>query len=143
MTHPDPYQQWQPAPTEQLPVPVTQQYHVPVPTQSVYVGPQAVLIPQKSAGAAVALELILGLFGIFGVGNLYAGRTSTGVLLMLSFWGLFWINFLLIFAVVGLVTMPLTWIAYLVFGPLLASRGVERHNAGVVAATHTAITRSY
>lgn len=143
MTHPDPYKQWQPTPTEQLPVPVTQQYQIPASTQPVYVAPQAVLIPQKSAGAAVALELILGFLGIFGVGNLYAGRTSSGVILMLSFWGLFWINFLLIFAVVGIVTMPLTWIAYLVLGPLLAARGVERHNAGVVAGTHAAITGSY
>ncbi|MFF5054612.1 hypothetical protein ACFY1S_15670 [Micromonospora sp. NPDC000663] len=143
MTHPDPYQQWQPAQTEHLPVPVAQQHPAPVPTQPLYVGPRAVLVPQKSAGAAVALELILGLFGIFGVGNLYAGRTASGVLLMLSFWGLFWINFFLIFAVVGIVTMPLTWIAYLVLGPLLAAGGVERHNASVVAGTHAAITRSY
>ncbi|MGW3787241.1 hypothetical protein ACWD5Z_21835 [Micromonospora chokoriensis] len=143
MTHPDPYQQWQPAQTAHLPVPVAQHYHTPVPTQSVYVGPQAVLVPQKSAGAAVALELVLGLFGIFGVGNLYAGRTSIGVILMLSFWGLFWINFFLLFVFVGIVTMPLTWIAYLVLGSLLAARGVEQHNTGVLAGTHAAITRSY
>ncbi|MET8044899.1 hypothetical protein ABZU25_29050 [Micromonospora sp. NPDC005215] len=126
MTHPDPYQQWQLPPTERLPALV----------QPVYVGPQAVLVPQKSAGAAIALELVLGLFGIFGVGNLYAGRTAHGVILMLSFWGLFWINVLLIFAVIGLVTMPLTWIAYLVLGPLLAARAVERHNTSVVAGIH-------
>ncbi|MFI6236975.1 hypothetical protein ACIBD9_25725 [Micromonospora sp. NPDC050784] len=143
MTNPDPYQQWQLAPTEHLPVPVAQQHPAPIPMQSVYVGPQAVLVPQKSAGAAVALELILGLFGIFGVGNLYAGRTAYGVILMLSFWGLFWINFFLLFVFVGIVTMPLTWIAYLVLGPLLAARGVERHNTSVVAATHAAITHSY
>jgi hypothetical protein len=57
--------------------------------------------------------------------------------------GLFWINLVLVFAVVGIVTMPLTWIAYLVLGPLLAARGVERHNASVVAGTHAAITPSY
>ncbi|WP_157744514.1 TM2 domain-containing protein [Micromonospora viridifaciens] len=98
-------------------------------------------MPQKSAGVAVALELVLGLFGVFGVGNLYAGRTGAGVALMLSFWGLFWVNFLLIFVFIAIVTMPMTWIAYLVMGPLLAARGVERHNSG--AGTHVMIGPSF
>ncbi|GIG92431.1 hypothetical protein Pen02_73670 [Plantactinospora endophytica] len=94
--------------------------------------PMAVAVPQKSAGAAVALELVLGLFGIFGVGNLYAGRTAAGVILMLSFWGLFWVNLFLVLLFIGFVTMPLTWVGYLVISPLLAARGVERHNARVL-----------
>jgi hypothetical protein len=51
-----------------------------------------------------------------------------GVALMLSFWALFWINVGLIFLFVGWVTMPLTWIAFLIVGPLLAARAVEAHN---------------
>jgi TM2 domain-containing membrane protein YozV len=70
------------------------------------------------------------MFGIFGVGTIYAGRTGLGVALMLSFWALFWANVFLIFLVVGWVTMPLTWIAFLVTGPLPAARAVEAHNAG-------------
>src|SRR4051794_27691624 len=84
--------------------------------------------PTRSAGAAVALELVLGILGIFGVGNIYAGRAGLGVALMLSFWALFWINVGLIFLIVGWVTMPLTWIAFLIAGPLLAARAVEAHN---------------
>ncbi|MBO4205419.1 hypothetical protein, partial [Micromonospora echinofusca] len=99
-----------------------------------YAAPMVVAVPQKSAGAAVALELVLGLFGVFGVGNLYAGRTTAGVILMFSFWGMFWINFFLLFLAVGIVTMPLTWIAYLVAGSLLAAQGIERHNAQVALA---------
>ena len=86
--------------------------------------------PPRSAGAAVALELVLGIFGIFGVGNIYAGRAGGGVALMLSFCVLCWINFALIFIVVGVVTMPLTWVAYLIAGPLLAARAVETYNTG-------------
>lgn len=95
--------------------------------------PIVVVVPQKSAGAAVVLELVLGLFGIFGVGNLYAGRIATGILLMISFWMLFWINVVLVFLVVGLVTLPLTWLTYLVMAPLLAAGGVSSHNARVLA----------
>lgn len=87
------------------------------------------VVPQKSAGVAVALELVFGLLGIFGVGNLYAGRTGIGLALMFSFWGLFWVDVLLIFVFVGFVTMPLTWVAYLVAGPVLAAKAVEYHNA--------------
>jgi TM2 domain-containing membrane protein YozV len=94
-------------------------------------GPPQAYVPvlaPRSAGAAVALELVLGLLGIFGVGNMYAGRVGQGLVLMLTFWALFWVNFVLIFFVVGIVTMPLTWIAYLVLGPILAARAVEEYN---------------
>jgi hypothetical protein len=50
---------------------------------------------------------------------------------MLSFWALFWVNFLLIFIFVGWVTMPVTWVAYLIGGALLAAHGAERHNRGL------------
>ncbi|MCY1144325.1 hypothetical protein OWR29_40560 [Actinoplanes sp. Pm04-4] len=85
--------------------------------------------PQRSAGTAVALEIVLGIFGIFGVGNLYAGRVGLGIALMVSFWALFWINFMLTFVFIGVVTYPLTWIAFLIIGPVTAARGVERYNA--------------
>ncbi|MEV0154243.1 hypothetical protein AB0H57_10950 [Micromonospora sp. NPDC050686] len=120
VTYPDPPQQW-----------------------PVHLTPPAVIVPQKSAGAAVALELLLGLLGIFGVGNLYAGRTGMGMALMLSFWGLFWVNFFLIFVFIGIVTMPLTWIAYLVMGPLLAAQAVERHNSAMIAGAQRAVGPSF
>ncbi|MEE6261799.1 TM2 domain-containing protein [Plantactinospora sonchi] len=102
---------------------------VPVPAPV----PIVVVVPQKSAGAAVALELVLGFLGIFGLGNLYAGRIATGILLMISFWVLFWLNVVLMFLVIGLVTMPLTWLTYMVMAPLLAAGGVSTHNARVLA----------
>jgi TM2 domain-containing membrane protein YozV len=105
-------------PTSAPPTPYSPLPYVPVPYA----------VPQRSAGAAVALELVLGLFGIFGVGNMYAGRAGQGVALMLSFWALFWVNVVLMTFLVGLVTMPLTWIAYMIIGPISAARAVEHHN---------------
>lgn len=89
-----------PAPSSGLPAP-TAHYPPPyLPTASYGPAPASyappTLVP-KSVGAAVALELVLGLFGIFGVGNLYARRVAVGLILMVSFWVLFWINILLTF----------------------------------------------
>ncbi|MDG4834454.1 hypothetical protein O7627_34870 [Solwaraspora sp. WMMD1047] len=104
-----------------------------VPYQDMSPGYPVEVVPRKSVGLAVGLELILGLFGIFGVGSIYAGRVGLGLTLMISFWMLFWVNFALIFLLIGLLTMPLTWFAYLVVGALLAVRGAERHNtAGAI-----------
>ncbi|RKN47717.1 NINE protein [Micromonospora endolithica] len=132
MTYHDSSQQWH-AGQQHLPVSATNAVPAYYPT------PVAV-VPQKSAGAAVALELVLGLFG---VGNIYAGRVATGVILMVSFWALFWVNFLLIFVMVGFATMPLTWITYLVVGALLAARSVEQHNSGAVGVTRSATRHPY
>jgi TM2 domain-containing membrane protein YozV len=92
--------------------------------------PMPVMRPPRSAGAAVALELVPGLFGVFGVGTIYAGRTGAGVALMVSFWLLFWINVMLCLVFVGFITLPLTWLAYFIAGSLTAARSVEKHNAG-------------
>ena len=133
MTHPYGGDPRQGSPYHQLPPGHQVPYgHQPAPYvygPPVGYGP-VVARPQRSAGAAVALEIVLGIFGVFGVGNLYAGRVGLGIALMVSFWILFWINFLLTFVVIGVVTYPLTWIAFLIIGPVTAARGVERYNSG-------------
>jgi TM2 domain-containing membrane protein YozV len=97
--------------------------------QPFYPATVAVIAPQqRSQGAAVALELVPGLFGVFGIGSLYAGKITQGVLLMVSFWVFFWINAALILVFVGWITLPLTWIGFLVLGVVSASRAVEEHN---------------
>lgn len=90
--------------------------------------PPAAAVP-RFAGAAVLLELGLGLLGIFGVGNMYAGRIGQGIALLLSYWVVFWVNVALLFVAIGWFTMPLCWIGYMVAGPLLAAKAVEDHNA--------------
>ncbi|RKR89037.1 hypothetical protein BDK92_3374 [Micromonospora pisi] len=90
------------------------------------------VVATKSTGAAAALELLPGLVGIFGIGNIYAGRVGVGIALMVSYWVLFWINVALMFVFIGFVTWGLTWVAYMIVGSLLAVSGVGRHNSGMV-----------
>ena len=92
--------------------------------------PPPVMHPPKSGGAAVALELIPGIFGVFGIGNMYAGRVGLGIVLMVSYWVLFWINVVLAFVLIGWVTGPLTWIGFMIGGALLAAHATERYNRG-------------
>ncbi|MFI6758414.1 hypothetical protein ACIBF5_04610 [Micromonospora sp. NPDC050417] len=123
-----PAQQYAPAPSPYLPV-QQQPYGMPHPGQPVYAVP---VVPAKSAGAAVALELVPGLFGIFGIGSMYAGRVGAGIALMVSYWVLFWINVALFLVGIGFVTIFLTWMVFMIVGPLLALSAVGRHNSGRV-----------
>lgn len=40
----------------------------------------------KSEGTAMILEILLGLFGIFGIGHIWAGDVAKGLSYMLTFW---------------------------------------------------------
>lgn len=78
---------------------------------------------------AVGLELGPGAFlQTFGVGHLYAGRVGPGLALMFGYWVLQAINAALVTVWIGLITAPLTWLAFMVFAPtnLLAEPGVRR-----------------
>lgn len=67
---------------------------------------------------AVGLEVGPGLFlQTFGVGHLYAGRTSTGLALMFGYWVLQAINALLTTVWIGFLTAPLTWLAFMILAP--------------------------
>ena len=74
--------------------------------------PQApvMLVPQKSEGVAVVLALILGIFGLWGVGHMYAGKVGKGIVLLivgLIFGGLFWVSILLTIILIGFVGIVL------------------------------------
>jgi len=77
--------------------------------------------PQKEVSTAVLLEVIPGLFGIFGIGHIYSGRAGLGLLFMFGFWFVSAINFVLAFMLVGLVTGPLCYVAALIVSPILAA----------------------
>ena len=80
------------------------------------------------------LEILPGIFlQTFGIGNIYAGNTWSGICMMLSYWLLSFLNFLLCFVVVGFVTWPLTWIAYAIFCPILANGGAKRKRQQAMA----------
>lgn len=67
---------------------------------------------------AVGLEVGPGAFlQTFGVGHMYAGRFSTGIAIMASYWVLRAINAMLTTVLVGFVTGPLTWLAFMVLVP--------------------------
>lgn len=73
---------------------------------------------------AVALEAAPGLFQVFGIGHMYAGKFGTGLAVMMSYWVLQAINVALMPFFIGWVTAPLTFLAYMVMSPttLLDSR---------------------
>lgn len=78
--------------------------------------------PPKSAGAAVALELVPGfLFQTFGIGNMYAGNVGIGLLFLFGYWFVLFINILLCFILIGFFTLPLCWIAMMIIAPLTAA----------------------
>jgi TM2 domain-containing membrane protein YozV len=86
--------------------------------------------PPKSSGTAVLLEVLPGFFlQTFGIGHLYAGNVGTGLLFMFGYWFIQFINFLLIFLIIGIVTLPLTFILAMVISPILASNAATRANA--------------
>ena len=67
---------------------------------------------------AVGLEIAPGLiFQTFGLGHMYAGRWSTGLAIMVTYWVLQAINAALTMVWIGLITGPLTWLAFMVFAP--------------------------
>ena len=78
--------------------------------------------PPKSAGAAVALELLPGFFfQTFGIGNIYAGNVGLGLAFMFGYWFLLFINILLCMVLIGFLTLPLCWIAMMIIAPLSAA----------------------
>jgi len=77
--------------------------------------------PQKEGNIAVLLEIIPGLFGIFGIGHIYTGRVGIGLLFMFGFWIVSGINFFLSFILIGIITGPLCWIGTLVISPIIAA----------------------
>lgn len=78
-------------------------------------------------GIAILLELLPGLFlQTFGIGNIYAGNVTGGILMMIGYWLTCVLNFLLCFIFVGFITWPLTWIAFMIFCPIVASGEANR-----------------
>ncbi len=84
---------------------------------------------KKSPGVPVILELLGGfLFQTFGIGNIVAGNVGVGLALMFGYWVALFFNILLMFVVIGVVTTPLTWVAFMIMSPMLANAAVEREN---------------
>jgi len=67
--------------------------------------------PPKDGGIAFCLEILPGLAGLFGIGWIYSGNTSTGVILLAG--GIFWFLIIVVAAFITasaacLCTVPLS-----------------------------------
>ena len=83
--------------------------------------------PPKSAGTAVILEILPGFFlQTFGIGHIYAGNVGVGLLFMFGYWFVAFVNFLLCFVLIGLITWPVCFLATLVLSSILASNAASR-----------------
>jgi TM2 domain-containing membrane protein YozV len=83
--------------------------------------------PTRDPGLAVVLELVPGVFlQTFGIGNIYAGNVAGGILFMIGYWVLQTINIILCFVLIGIVTLPLTWIAFMIICPIVANGAAKR-----------------
>lgn len=93
-------------------------------------------VPPKDPTAAVLLELLPGfLIQTFGVGHLYAGRVLRGLFIMFGYWILQGINLLLCLVLIGYLTLPATWLLFMILSPIVAARtaGASRTEMAWVA----------
>lgn len=85
--------------------------------------------PPRSAGTAVLLEILPGFFfQTFGIGHIYAGNVAVGLLFMFGYWFVTFINFLLLFVLIGFITWPVCFLATLIISSMTASNAVSRAN---------------
>jgi hypothetical protein len=84
--------------------------------------------PPRSPGTAALLEILPGFFQVFGIGHIYAGNVGLGLLFMFGYWFVAFINFLLIFIIIGLFTGPLCWLAMMIISSVTASNAATRSN---------------
>jgi hypothetical protein len=105
----------------------------PMPMHQMHMGGMGMMgVEQKNPGLAVALELLGGTFlQTFGIGHLYAGNIGVGLGLMFGYWALTAINVVLCFVLVGFVTWPLTWIAFMILSAITANTAAKKKNMGL------------
>ncbi|MFE5647372.1 hypothetical protein [Rhodococcus sp. NPDC056516] len=75
----------------------------------------------KSKTTAGLLQILLGFIGICGIGRLYIGSTTIGVLQLL---GIF-LGYILLFLVVGIVVVPAIWIWAFIDGIMMLTGSVR------------------
>ncbi|MGI8588929.1 MAG: hypothetical protein ACR2M0_14785 [Chloroflexia bacterium] len=116
--------------------PQQQQYNAP-PPQQYTPPPQFVQPPQynptgsnypaypqaKDPNTAVAIEIIGGLFGLLGLGHIYAGRTQQGIMLLVGWWVAIAVVFFFLLPIIGILTLgigcclyPVVWLG----GPIIS-----------------------
>ncbi|MFT6145804.1 MAG: hypothetical protein ACJAZO_002710 [Myxococcota bacterium] len=93
---------------------------------------------KKGSALPVVLELLGGFFfQTFGIGNLVAGNVGVGLALLFGYWLALFVNLMLTFVLIGFVTLPLTWLAFMIMSPMLANAAVERENRKLYSRLHS------
>ena len=72
-------------------------------------------VPRKSPVIAAALGLVLGFFGLWGLGQMYAGKIGKGIALLvvgLIIGGLFWFSVILTVILIGYVGIAIFGIVF-------------------------------
>ena len=100
-TPPPAYQAGAPAPPPYVPPAVT---------------PGAATAQQRDPQTAMILEVIAGLFGFLGIGHFYAGRTNTGLALLIGWWVFLGVEVMLMAVLIGCLLLPLNVIVPIVSG---------------------------
>jgi hypothetical protein len=125
-----PQQQWQSGP---LP-PAPQGYMPPMQPQQGYYQPMVVQPQQNNNTLAIVLEVVGGLFGIFGIGWLISGETKTGLMFLIG--GLIWIAVAVVLTIVtlgiGLVCIFPIDIGILITSTLLLNNKLKQRSMGLI-----------
>lgn len=80
----------------------------------------------RSPLVALLLEAIPGFFfQTFGIGHIYTGRVGLGLAVMLSYWLLLGVNVVLMGLLIGFLTTPLTFLAYIIISSMVAAGNAE------------------
>lgn len=102
-----------------------------VPTQATAESQPA---PEKDMGTALVLEILGGIFQIFGIGHFYAGNPLIGIFVMIGYW--MWLIVGVLIAVVtlgiGLLLLPVFWLLFIVISPIGVWMQVKRANKKTV-----------
>jgi TM2 domain-containing membrane protein YozV len=101
----------------------------PLPHQSTIINKHYQQMEEKSTGLAVVLELLPGFFQIFGIGHFYAGNVGMGLLWLLGYWFVTFINVLLCFVAIGFITGPICWLLTMILSPIFAVDAVNSVNS--------------
>lgn len=91
-------------------------------------GPSVVVVRAsgRSRGMAAVLEVIPGLFQVFGIGHMYAGRVGTGLFYMFGYWAIQCFNVVLAFCGIGVVLAVIFWVLMMITSPISAANSVDR-----------------
>ena len=76
----------------------------------------------------MTVEIILGIFGLFGVGHLTNGNAGKGLLIMFGYWGIQLFNLFLMAIWIGFLTAPMTWLFFIVWSPSSAKADANQIN---------------